>query len=136
MSTNYYFKLKDSVVNKMKEVNSAFDVFVPEYFGGQEFGMLHIGKRSGSWKPMFQETDWYGSVKEIKHFYDQYKDVVNIIDEYGKILSWSQLEEEFINWKGERSHLNPSDYDYIDDSLLKHVFKDEEGYEFIKGYFY
>lgn len=135
MSTNYYFKLEDGVVEKMKEVNPAFEVFVPECVNGQEFGMLHIGKRSCGWKPMFQETDWYGSVKEIKHFYDQYKDVVDIIDEYGEVLNWSQLEEALINWKGERSHLNPNDYDYIDNNFLKFVFKDKEGYEFIKGYF-
>lgn len=39
-----------------------------------DYPRLRICKSSGGWKPLFQKTDFYSSVMELKEFYNKNKD--------------------------------------------------------------
>lgn len=45
--------------------------FIPRKF---DMSKIKICKSSGGWKPLFQKTDFYSSVRELKEFYNKNKD--------------------------------------------------------------
>lgn len=130
MGTNFYFKIKAemnisiSIDDKIKEkilekLKWAFD----------EATEIHIGKRSGGWYPSFEKTEYYSSVKEIKKFYEDNRNHLEIVDEYDNRYSMEELQEELFDWNKDnneaRSHLDLGCGYYLDD----------EGYEFTRNEF-
>lgn len=134
MSTNYYFKfikkpeikicnlpegnLKDTLEKMMQQQ-------IPE--------TIHIGKRSMGWKPSFEETKYYSSVREMKEFYIENMKILTIEDEYGRSMTWTDLEVELIDWNKD----NPKALSHGSEltSLTDYYYTDEDGYEFCRNEF-
>ena len=113
MGTNYYFKIKDIYFK-----NDIRDKYLKEWNIVHYKPLLHIGKRSAGWKPLFEcHNELFTSVKEIKKYYDNNKEFLDIINEYNEYLTWEQLEEELINWN--RDNINS----------ISHIFMVENNYE-------
>lgn len=129
MSTNFYFKIKMDVkleTNVAKEIKKNIEDKVKELI--EELSEIHIGKRYSFWNSLFQKTDYYSSVKEIKEFYEKNKENLIVVDEYNREYAFEDLEEELFTWNREnsKSHLeNDSNCYYLD----------EEGYEFLRNEF-
>lgn len=138
MGTNYYFRNKEEweklneasivVANKINEIMNQISEIVNdeeellsirwklESAAHLECEEIHIGKRSGGWKPSFERQEGlFGSVKEMKKFYEQNKDKYEIVNEYGVVLDWEELKQELLDWNGERENLHDA-------------YKDEDGY--------
>lgn len=109
MSTNYYFDIDTNCKYCKKK-------------------RLHIGKRSGGWKPVFHHTEYYSSVNEIIDFYRSCPDVIDIINEYGDILTLDELRSQLIDWNRDNSEA-------AEQELIRDDYKDDEGYLFIKSEF-
>lgn len=140
MSTNYYFRNKEeyqkqeeanktnlakiekimnqirTIVSDEDEISSIQMKLESASYVGYE--LIHIGKRSGGWKPSFERQEGlYASVKEMKDFYEKNKDVYEIVNEYAVVLSWEELKEELIDWNGEKENL-----------IGRDTYKDQDGY--------
>lgn len=77
---------------------------------------IHIGKRTGNLKPLFHSNDYFNTLPKMKSWYESNKDEWIILDEYDTELTWLELEEELINWDGEKSHFElPDSYYYVDE---------------------
>lgn len=89
-----------------------------------EYPELHICKVSMGWKPLFQVTKFYSSVKELKEFYNQNRDRIHIEDEYGQEQGIDELFE-YIDMK------------YKDKNNQSHTdaYKDKQGYEWVSNNF-
>lgn len=126
MSTNYYFRLKgikNNVTfpscssNLINMIQNKMDII----FEG--ICEIHIGKRAGGYKPLFQKTEYFKSVADIRKFYSENKDCLTIVDEYNTELTFPELEEELISWcKGNRNARNNCGEEYF--------YTDDEGYNF------
>ena len=121
MSTNFYFHIiiDEDVISHNEELN--------DFLMGQVVTRLHIGKRSAGWLPLFEETEFYSSVKELEEFYERNKGHLVIEDEYGWDMSFEELREDLIEWDGglaaegkPRTH-----------GEVMSIFRDDEGYEFV-----
>ncbi|KAA9007340.1 hypothetical protein F4V43_02315 [Paenibacillus spiritus] len=139
MSTNYYLRNRKEYIyhreemnkrnqvinvflNQLKEWNAAeeniYDVqFRIESLTNVGYEEIHIGKRSGGWKPLFEKQPQFKSVKELKDFYAKNEDVYEIVDEYGTVHTWEELKNELIDWPGEKENGDRSDN-----------YRDAEGY--------
>lgn len=136
MSTNYYFRDKEGyrkqeelnriIKNKTNEIMELVNEIVTDeekqrsirwriedaaYIG---YDMIHIGKRSRGWKPIFEKCEEFKSVRGMKKWYDENKSDYEIVDEYDVVLTWSELEDELINWDGEREDRGCDTYKDID----------------------
>lgn len=135
MGTNFYFKVKVDikcdvpVSGKLKE-----NILEKLKYALEDATEIHIGKRSGGWYPLFQQTEYFSSVKEIKDFYLENKNSLSIVDEYDMEYSLEQLDKEIFNWNKDnpeaRSHL-----DYCSRYDGTRYYLDSEGYEFTTGEF-
>ena len=98
MSTNYYFRNKNSI--EIKDILNGVisDVFIEKIDNEINNLELHIGKRSAGWKPLFEKTEYYSSIKEIVSFYKKNKKFIKIEDEYGKELTLYDLYKELFIW--------------------------------------
>lgn len=103
MSTNYYFYKKE---DNLEEV-------------------IHIGKRSVGWEPLFERTKYFNSVVEIKEYFYNNQHNLLIKDEYGNLLSFDELETELINWNKDNALIQKHCHDSSDD-----FYSDSEGYAF------
>ena len=145
MSTNYYLLTKNrSIAEKIGDF---------ELTDTPDWGyLIHIGKRSCGWLPLFQSHRGIKSVKDIEEWCKLPE--ITILDEYDKVLTWKQLKEELINWNGgvegkvekqyHEVNLNSSffydsdmpnytpvsHFDYGNGKYSSRYFKDAEGYEF------
>ena len=127
MGTNYYFRVKgfninDNLTYKMdRKLYSSIADKLSDCLN--EVCEIHIGKRSCGWKPSFQKTEHYSTVQEIRNFYNDNIECLEIFNEYDESLTFEQLEEELINWnkdvKNVRSH-----------GCFDGNYSDSEGYEF------
>lgn len=90
------------------------------YLTEVEYPELHICKISCGWKPLFEATKYYSSVEELKEFYNQNKERINIQDEYGREQDIDEL-------------LRIIDGRYKDENNKAHdnAYKDEQGYEWV-----
>ena len=93
MSTNYYMMTTDKeFANKYFE--EEYETVDYPYFGY----VIHIGKRSCGWKPLFEaHKKEYNSVAEMKQFIMNHPDI-HLFDDYCKFISMAQLKEELIDW--------------------------------------
>lgn len=99
--------------SKIKKIEIYLESGVEDRFGHEE---LHIGKRSVGWKPSFKVQEYYTSVKELEEFYKKTKGDYEIIDEYGRVYDWEDLEEGLLYWNPEGKE------------SLWGAYKDDEGY--------
>lgn len=87
---------------------------------------IHIFKTSMGWKPLFQSNENWSSVKELKEYYNKYKDVLVFIDEYDEEKDFNQMMKD-VETKAKdsknKSHI-PGSTSYFK------VYIDDEGYEF------
>lgn len=130
MSTNYYFKFYgaslsiDSKVEKEKSFSRLIEEMEATL---NELNHIHIGKRSVGWKPVFQKTEFYSTVKELEQFYKDNERVLAIVDEYGNEFTFEGLKSALMDWNkdqnGAKGHLE------IISSFF--TYKDEDGYEFL-----
>lgn len=130
MSTNFYFKVKTDInINIPTGGNIKETVLNKINIVLKDITKLHIGKKSNGWCPLFEATEYYSSVKEIKNFYLANQDYLNIIDEYDKLYTLDELEEELFNHNNNnilaKSHLN----------IAPNFYFDKEGYEFARHCF-
>lgn len=94
MSTNYYMITKDKDFVK-KYFPNEYELTDLPYFGYE----VHIGKRSIGWKPLFQgHKKAYNSVSEMIDFFKRFDNECMLYDEYNRILSIEQLNEELVKW--------------------------------------
>ena len=150
MGTNFYLLVKNkSIAEKIGEF---------ELTDTPDWGyLIHIGKRSGGWLPLFQSHKGIKSVKDIEAWCQLPE--VTILDEYDTGLTWEQLKEELIYWNGgvdgvvPRKYHEPIDpslpyvdhdmpnwtpvshFDYGNGKYASHYWKDSEGFEFTNGEF-
>lgn len=139
MSTNYYLrnkeeykemeKAREKISLKIEELLKTIEELVSEenmdkdkikwsIEGNIELNCeeIHIGKRSGGWKPTFEKQDEFASVKELKSFYEKNQDKYEIVNEYGEVFDWERLVEELITWE-------PNGKEQMENS-----YKDKQGY--------
>ena len=145
MSTNYYLLTKNkSIAEKIGDF---------ELTDTPDWGyLIHIGKRSCGWLPLFQSHNGIKSVRDIEEWCKLPE--ITIIDEYDEELAWSQLKDELINWNGGVAGAKPREYyepldpnlpyvdhdmpnwtpvshfDYGSGKYASHYFRDTDGYEF------
>ena len=101
MSTNYYLLTKNkSIAEKIGDF---------ELTDTPDWGyLIHIGKRSCGWLPLFQSHNGIKSVRDIEEWCKLPE--ITIIDEYDEELAWSQLKDELINWNGGVAGAKPREY--------------------------
>jgi len=119
MSTNYYFRWKnenlDDVLKELEKylnkcrlpdrnIRNLMDNYRSEL---EELNLIHIGKASMGKPPIFQVTKYYSSLREIEYFYKNYKESLDIIDEYGDKLTIEELREKLFLW-----NTNEKEIDY------------------------
>lgn len=118
MSTNYYFRLKKEKRDQLDTLfniifNKNFKIIYNEEIIAILNKEIHIGKTSYGWRPLFQKTDYFNSLKELILFYNLNKNDFDIVDEYNRIISWEEFEKEMIiNKSGNFS----KDYNYYFDN--------------------
>lgn len=130
MSTNFYFRIK-AEMNIFISIDGKIREKIMEKLKWtlDEATEIHIGKRSVGWYPLFEKTEYYSSVKEIKEFYESNKKHLDIIDEYSNEYSIEQLQEELFDW-------NKDNLEARSHSDLGHgYYLDREGYEFTRDGF-
>lgn len=126
MSTNYYFRNKEEylkinqinqlVQNKIKDIINEIGSMVRDEDEVQEIkhkieqatymecSLIHIGKRSIGWKPLFKVQKEFSTMNHLQTFYLENKDKYEIVNEYGEVVGWKDIKTELIAWKGERIH--------------------------------
>lgn len=144
MGTNFYLLVKNkSIADKIGDF---------ELTDTPDWGyLIHIGKRSCGWLPVFKSHRGIKSVKDIEEW-SRWPGVI-ILDEYDEVLTWEQLKKELIDWNGGVEGKIPKEYyevdlnsPYYDPDMPNYTpvshfaygngkyssdyFKDREGYEF------
>lgn len=133
MSTNYYFKIKnsDEIKNDIRQLlkEKKLDFILGEKILNDEGWIfndeIHIGKNSGGWRPLFEKTEQYSSIKELVQFYEDNKDKLIIMDEYSSEITLEELKDILFIKQGK---LHESE-------LCFKTYLDEEGYQFGVGEF-
>lgn len=96
MGTNYYIYLRGKEHKPDAEQYFGFDYQITDE---PDFGyLIHIGKRSAGWKPLFQDHQAYHSVKELLQLFAEHP-TWEIIDEYDEVMTVDGLKEELIDWE-------------------------------------
>ena len=137
MSTNYYFKIKNSetIKDEVRQLlkDKKLDFILGEKILNDEGWIfndtIHIGKSYGdgdwSFRPLFEQTKHYSNVKELLDFYGKNKDRIIIESEcYGEITLDELKERMFI--KNGRPH---------ESSSYMNIYCDTDGYQFCIGEF-
>ena len=150
MSTNYY------AIFDNKEIAERY--FPEEYEelieDDKKSYMVHIGKRSYKWKPLFQEhSKAYSSVEEMLGFLGKFSN--KIIDEYGKKYSLEEFSEALVDWNKDLRESREFYSNYIgwitipidhttysqkttnsyERQFCSHYHNDKDGYNFFVGEF-
>lgn len=115
MSTNYYFKIDAEI-----KVYGELPINLIEEHVDKKDILIHIGKRSAGWSPLFKSNDYYTSVEELKKFYARNYNSLMIVNEYDEHITFARLKEELIDWG------HPQDRRH-EDGLY---YQDDEGYDF------
>lgn len=133
MGTNFYFKVRGKM-----NVDIDCGIFTESIKAKissvlEECCCIHIGKRSGGWKPLLRANEYYDSFKSIKAFYNDNKEYLSIVDEYDREYTFDELVEDLILWnkdnKDAKSHID------LDDYYENKCYIDEDGNEFIRDEF-
>lgn len=133
MGTNFYFKVKGKI-----NVDVDCGIFTESIKSKisnvlEEDCEIHIGKRSGGWKPLLRSNEYYDSFKTMESFYNDNKEYLSIVDEYDREYTFDELVEDLILWnkdnKDAKSHID------LDDYYENRCYIDEDGNEFIRDEF-
>lgn len=129
METNYYFqyKIKDTFLEDTLYRFELCEFINKDYISQikNDLERIHIGKRSSGWKPLFQKTRFYDSMKKLTNFYTEHQDELIIKDEYKQEYTWEELKEELFNWSG-KTNLS---------CIWNDHYLDEDKYEWCKSDF-
>jgi hypothetical protein len=150
MGTNFYLFVKNkSIAEKIGD----FELTDTPSWGY----LIHIGKRSCGWLPLFQSHRGIKSVKDIEEWCKLPE--ITILNEYDEEFTWEQLKEELIYWNGGVAGAKPREYheppdpslpyvdrdmpnwtpvsqfDYGNGKYASHYYRDSEGFEFTDGEF-
>lgn len=133
MGTNFYFKVKGKI-NVDVDYGMFTESIKTKITNALEESLeIHIGKRSGGWKPLLRANEYYDSFKSMKSFYDDNKEYLSIKDEYDREYTFDELVEDLIFWnknnKDAKSHVE------LDDYYENKCYVDEDGNEFIRDEF-
>lgn len=144
MSTNYYFKIKnsDEIKNEIKQLlkEEKLGYILGEKILNDEGWVfndtIHIGRASSSWKPLFEKTEHYSSVKEMTQFYENNKDSLIIIDDYDNEVTLDQLKTFMIdNQGGKTNTISEVENSIISELFTTTIYEDDEGFQFDKTEF-
>lgn len=94
MGTNFYLMSRNKELMQTHFASkSEWGVFDEEYsivdepYLGYE---CHLNKLSGGWLPLFQRHKAFQTFNQLKDFYEEHKEEIDIYDEYGKRYSWDK----------------------------------------------
>jgi hypothetical protein len=97
MGTNYYFMTRNKkLAHKYFAVETDWGVTDTEYeivdspFLGYE---IHLNKLSWGWRPLFQRHKAFKTWNELEKFCHDYKDEIEIFDEYGHSYSFDDYKK-------------------------------------------
>ena len=113
MGTNYYFKPK-----KEEEIMSCIKAKVPyieDTSDIKELLRIHIGKKSMGWKPLLRATKYYRNTTELEIFYQKNKELIEIVNEYGDVKEWDDLERIMLTYREDENETVPELQSYIDE---------------------
>ena len=139
MSTNYYFQWKNyNLQRTLKEIKTyldlcrleseeKFDLLERFKYELEDLNKIHIGKTGYGKKPSFQKTKYFSSVKEIEKFYENNRENLEILNEYGDKFTIKELRYNLFEYWGENRF--PGMFKYMKDYL------DEDGHYFVEGDF-
>jgi hypothetical protein len=130
MGMNYYFDRKNSE-EQSKTISELIGFLDAKTVRERLFEKIHICKISAGWKPLFEKTDHYGSLDELKAFYEQNKDQFRVINEDREPVDLYDLLskcDERYNDDTNTSHLSLKSHDY-------HRWLCSSGYEWTNGKF-
>lgn len=149
MGTNYYMMTQDKEFVK-KYFPDDYELTDEPCLGYE----IHIGKRSGGWKPLFQaHSDAYNSVKEMLQFITQHSNKLILYNEYLETKTLEEIKDELVNWADHQKkdeieyhgvegkiwtpidHTELSKRDPTIRSAYVHYWNDPEGYNFTDGNF-
>lgn len=131
MGTNYYFVFNKDSNNLSKILDTIFigpirDLYYEDIKNVLE-KEIHICKFSYGNKALFQKNEFYSSLKQIKLFYEKYKNCLMIIDEYGMEMSFEDLLKYAENKNLDKKQL---------DQNHKGCYLDDENYWFCDSDFF
>jgi hypothetical protein len=108
MGTNYYLEIKENLGRK--EVYSKLiekgEIDVLEEYIQRGF---HIGKSSAGWRFIFQETENYSTIDELRAFYEEHSDVFDVVSEYREPIAFG----EFLAMVEAKKHLMVGDHNEL-----------------------
>lgn len=116
MGTNYYMITKNKdVAHKFAEKLEYGDTV--EYIDGEyelcdepDFHYeIHLNKLSCGWKPLFQIHRPFSTFSELEQFYNNYKDDIEIEDEYGRKMSFEDYKDTVV----EHSKIEPKPVKWV-----------------------
>ncbi len=143
MSTNYYFRDKEGY-NRISKANSQIKEHVNKIFSileenferdlvfkkmdienatqiSDEECLIHIGQFAYGWKVLLKtNNELYNAVSEMRSFYNKNKDKYEVVDEYGYVMTWEELEKEFLG---------------LNEGKFRGDFEDKDGYCWSKSEF-
>lgn len=92
IGTNFYLRLKDLPIDeRLKQ-------FI-------ECNEIHIAKTSYGWKPLFErQLGRFSTIKELKQYYEDNSDMLEIIDEYDKAYTWDEFDKRVLQHGNEDSY--------------------------------
>jgi hypothetical protein len=138
MSTDYYFKIKKSkeIKDKIRQllkdenINHLIDS-MPEDDVWVFRERINIGSIKQGYKPLFYNSTYYSSVKEMIQFYNDNKDNLVIIDEHSNEIALSELKELMINkTEGKPNEFHEEEGSIFSEFLTQTIYEDEDGYQF------
>jgi hypothetical protein len=130
VGTNYYFK-PSRTEEMTKFIQSIPKAIMPLNIleSLDELLSIHIGKISGGWKPLFAKTKYYDDFKQLRRFYEDNKEDLVIVDEYGAKYDWKDfmLSFVYVNPVG-KSHMDIENFD-VNIIINHYYYEDIYGYE-------
>ena len=102
MGTNYYFIIRDT---KFAHEHFATKSDYNDYYYDGEYEIcenpdlhfaIHLNKCSAGWKPLFQIHREWDTFAKLEKFYMQYKQYIDIEDEYGRGYTWDEYKADMV----------------------------------------
>lgn len=133
MSTNFY--LRNRLENRKKdmlyeEIGNSIKKFIPHLYNDMEDRIvsiveelykteIHIAKTSAGWKPVFQSSENFRSVDELKSYYLLNFNTFEIVDEYNRVYNWEDFSDRVLKHcqdgkRNSNTRKDNSSYDWLD----------------------
>ena len=95
----------------------------------EEMLCIRIGTKKSGYKPFFQESKYFSSVKEIFQFYNKFKNELIIIDDFNNKITLEELTKELFEF----NKFNDKVFTHENSEYSMFFYKDSEGNEFSKN---